>query len=178
MYSLKPTLFTAIHATFLMTGLFAATSQAVEAQATAQTVCGSVQPARPIRRFTGAQNYMYQTLELKAPVSIANLPDGKSRGAAYTGGVYYPRLKCGQCYVMRYLSKDSATEVMRFYRDQLMQNGWQINDTQTNTKQLTALRKNDGHYLTLCVYPSSKSGYRSSFDLKYLSAGAVQTQAL
>lgn len=178
MNSVKPTFITAVQSTFLVAGLLSFSNPSVEAQTTAQAGCSGVQMARPIRRYTGAQNYMYQTLELKAPVSISNLPDAKSRGAEYTGGVYYPKLKCGQCYVMRYKSKDSTTEVMRFFRDQLMQNGWQVNDSQTNTKQLTALRKNDGHYLTLCVYPSSKAGYRSSFDIKYLSAGAVQTQAL
>ncbi len=130
---------------------------------------------RPMKRYNGSQNYMYQTLELKSPVSAPYLP-GIQSGSKYTGGVYYPRLKGRQCYVMRYLAKESAHELTRKFRDSLMQNGWQINEMQTNAKQLTATRKCNGLYLTFCVYPASKPGYKSSFEIKYLSAGAVQVQ--
>ncbi len=129
---------------------------------------------RPVKRFRGQQNYMYQTMALKAPVSLPNLPAYRGQGASYQSGVYYPKLKARQCYLMRYLAKETPAEIMKMYKNSLMQNGWQINEHQTNGKQLTAAKKDSGAYITLCACPSSKPDFKSSFEIKFLSTGSVQ----
>jgi hypothetical protein len=135
-------------------------------------------PTRPMKRFTGGQDYMYQTQVLKDPIQTSALPQYRGNGAKYTTGLYYPNLKGRQCYIMRYLAKESDREIMHSYRDSLVQNGWQVIDTQTNARQLTATRKANGLYLTLFVYPSSKPDFKSSFEIKYLTSGAVQSQSM
>ena len=134
------------------------------------------QQQRPMRRYTGQQDYMYQTQELKQPVSLPYFPNYRGQGSSFTSGVYYPKLKARQCYLMRFVGKESPYEIMRLYKESLAMSGWQVNEAQTNQKQLTATKKDSGLYLTLCAYPSSKPGFKSSFEIKYLSAGAVQVQ--
>lgn len=130
---------------------------------------GSVQQ---IRRFTGEQDFMYQSQELKAPVAASYLPQCGS-DSKYIGGLSYPRLKGRQCFVMRYLARETNAVLMQRYKDSLTQNGWVINQSQSNDKQLAALRKDNGLYLTLSVNPCSKQGYHSSFEIKCLSAASV-----
>lgn len=133
-------------------------------------------PSRPLRRYTGTQNYMYDTEALKSPVSAANLPNYQG-SANFSGGLNYPKLKTGQCFLMRFLSKDRPYQVMKSYRNTLLQYGWQINERQTNSKQLTAVMPKDGLHVTFCVFPCSKDSYNCSFEIKYLATGQMLTNA-
>jgi hypothetical protein len=177
---------TTCYATSLMAAMLISTGSQVLAQYSSNASSGqsSVCPRlnvgadRPLRRFTGAQDFMYQTQELKAPVSLSYLPAYRGNGASYRSGIYYPHLKGRQCYVMRYLAKDSPLALLQNFKESLLQNGWQISELQTNSKGLTASRKSNGLYVTLYVYPSPKPEYRSSFELKYLSCGSIQNQGI
>lgn len=161
----------------------AATPTAAPGMAMQRPVAAAVAPhwnaaavERPVKRFTGQQDYMYQTMELKSPVNLPFFPAYRGNGASYTSGLYYPRLKGRQCYVMRFLAKENSFEIMHNYRDSLLQSGWQISAMQTNSKSLTAVKKDSGLYITLSAYPSCKPGFKSSYEIKYLSAGTVHLQ--
>ncbi len=129
---------------------------------------------RPIKRFTGAQRYMYSTVTLKEPVSLRDLPQYPGQNK-FTGGLNYSQLKTGQCYLMRYVAKESSREVMELYKHALIQAGWKINERQTNAMQMTAAKGN-GLYCTFCVFPSCEAGYKTQFEIKYLYMGALQIQ--
>lgn len=174
---------TTIQASLLALGILTGLTQSALAQSspTAQAMMASngtpAQAAvlRPVKKFTGAQNYMYETHALKSPASLPQLPEYRG-GSKFESGLYYPKLRTGQCYLMRYQGKERAAEIMRSYRESLLQSGWEINVTQTNSKQLTAARKKDGLYCTLCVWKNGKPGFKSSFEIKYLATGSVLTQ--
>lgn len=132
---------------------------------------------RPFKRYTGSQNSMYETQPLKAAMHIQGVPEYRGKGASFENGLCYPRLKGAQCVISRYQAKDKPQELMDNYRSLLLENGWQINNMQSNSKQLTAAKKKEGLYLTVCVFPSSKPGFKSSFEIKYLATGAIVTKA-
>jgi hypothetical protein len=127
-----------------------------------------------VRRFNGSQKASYKAVDLKDPVSAPFIPAYVGQGAKYNGGVYYPYLKGRQCYVMNYLAKDSARDVIRNYRNSLAQNGWQIDALQSGVNGLTAIRKDNGLCFSLRANQSSVAGFKSSFEIKYLTAGSVQ----
>lgn len=174
-----------INSLFLAAAMFSASVQLAQAQSTGNQIQSgqylqtqgqaSMQAPRPLKRFNGSQNSMYYTERLTAPVSAHGLPEYRGKGAKFESGLNYPKLKTGSCVLMRYFCKDRQDEIMRSYRESLQQQGWQINDSQTNSKQLTASKRKEGIYLTLCVFPSSKQGFQSSFEIKYLMTGALQT---
>lgn len=163
--------------TFMTGTLPAAIAQSTAATNSAAQPGATLQTARPLKRFTGAQNYMYSTEALKSPVPAANLPSYQG-ASKFTGGLNYSRLKTGQCFIMRFVSKEYPHQVMKSYRNTLQQYGWQINEGQTNSKQLTAVIAKEGLYVTFCVFPTYKDGYNTSFEIKYLAIGKVRTETL
>ena len=166
---------------FMMLACSAGLVQSAEAQsmstppANASTCnyAAAATASRPVKRYTGTQYGMYETQKLQSQVSLQSLPEycGRNGKATFESGFSYPRLKAGQCVVMRFLSKDRTEDVMLYYRGSLQQSGWQVNEMQSNSKQMTATRKQDGLICTFCVFPSFQPGYRSSFEIKYLFTG-------
>lgn len=162
----------------------AALTQSAQAQTAVQYGQAQAQPNaaasaqyqyRPVlKKFNGSQNYMYETQALKSPVQMPNVPEYSGRQPSqFESGLTYPKLRTGQCILQRYLARENNYEVMKSYRNSLIQNGWQINDQQTNCKQMTASKKREGLYCTFCVFPSTKPGFRTSYEIKYLSTGMV-----
>jgi hypothetical protein len=178
-----------VKAAFLVIGILASSTQVTLAQSAqtpaspsaraASANCSRVapRPARPMVRYNGQQNSMYSTQPLSSPISIAGLPTYNG-GSTYESGLNYSQLKAGQCYIMRYSAKDRADRVMKSYKDSLTQYGWEINQSQTNAKQLTAAKTKEGLYVTFCVFPSSKPGYASNYEIKYLATGVINTQSM
>lgn len=127
------------------------------------------------RKFNGSQKVSYRAADLKDPVAAPYLPAYSGQGSKYTGGVYYPYLKGRQCYVMHYLAKDSRPVLLHSYKTSLINSGWQIDAMQSGTNRLTAIRKENGLCLSLYANDSSVKGFKSSFEIKYLTNGSIQT---
>lgn len=153
--------------------LFSSTILALLASATMapELSAQGTQPAPGQRKRAINRNYMYCTEPLKAPENLPCLPEYRASELKFASGFYYPRLKTGKCYVMNYLAKDPMLKVLESYRSALVQQGWTIDDAHATQKQLTAIQKKEGLYLTVTASPTLTPGYKTSFEIQYTTMG-------
>ncbi|GEM_PF-3454601 len=124
------------------------------------------QPAQP-RRTTTDPRYVTQELQ-KAP-ELPYIPTYAGRGAILMSGLYYPHLQEGQCYHLRYLSREDARQVLDWYRSALSSNGWKLVPSKSES-MLTANRDNDGLTVFIVTQRSPRPEYKSMFMLRYLQS--------
>ncbi len=118
----------------------------------------------------------HDTEKMVKPVSLPHLPDYTGSQPKFVSGIFYPRIKTGQCYTMTYAVREAPGQVYDWYSAVLEQNQWKVDPQRPGHNTISAKRPAQGLYLSVSISPNLSPPYRSYLTIREIIHGAPSSE--